>query len=163
MHIARAYFSIRSVSEIRNHSSLYSKFPFQALRIRQQYYYFGNHSQKGGSLSQAEVKGTKLYLTYLDRRGLLLPPVCLECGLVFGCDSSLSLLAKEDLAATAPWAKSFLLGNMLENYSPLAVSSRNRGLLYTGSGLTWPRAREWKWIHRDSLEWRTLLFYIRIA
>lgn len=56
----------------------------------------------GESLSQAEVKGVRLYRTYLERRGLLLPPVCLECGLVFGCDSSLSLLAKEDLAATAP-------------------------------------------------------------
>lgn len=56
----------------------------------------------GKSLSQAEIKGARLYQTYLDRRGLLLPPFCLECGLVFGCDSSLSLLAKEDLAATAP-------------------------------------------------------------
>lgn len=54
------------------------------------------------SLPQAEIKGVRLYRTYLERRGLLLPPVCLECGLVFGCDSSLSLLAKEDLAATAP-------------------------------------------------------------
>lgn len=56
----------------------------------------------GESLPQAEVKGTRLYRTYLDRRGLLLLTACLECGLVFGCDSSLSLLAKEDLAATAP-------------------------------------------------------------
>lgn len=62
----------------------------------------GNILKGGVSLPQAEVKGTRLYRTYLDRRGLLLPPACLECGLVFGCDSSLSLLAKEDLAATAP-------------------------------------------------------------
>jgi len=59
-------------------------------------------SGAGKSLSQAEVEGTKLYRTYLDRMGLLLLTACLECGLVFGCDSSLSLLAKEDLAATAP-------------------------------------------------------------
>lgn len=52
-------------------------------------------------ISSGNQRG-RLYQTYLDRRGLLLPPVCLECGLVFGCDSSLSLLAKEDLAATAP-------------------------------------------------------------
>ena len=46
--------------------------------------------------------------TYLGRWGLLLILFCLECGLVFDWDSSLSLLAKEVLVATVPCAKSFL-------------------------------------------------------
>lgn len=118
----------------------------------------GNILRNGESLSQAEVKRTRLYRTYLDRMDLFLLTACLECGLVFGCDSSLSLLAKEDLAATAPWAKSFLLSNALEDYSPLVVSSRNRRLLY--AILTW-RAREWKWIQR--LFGMTDTLYICIA
>ena len=44
----------------------------------------------------------------LGRWGLLLILFCLECGLVFDWDSSLSLLAKEVLVATVPCAKSFL-------------------------------------------------------
>lgn len=35
-------------------------------------------------------------------------PFSLECGLVFGCESSLSLLAKEVLVTIVPCAKSFL-------------------------------------------------------
>lgn len=96
--IVRAHFSIRNVSEVD--IQIYEKF-IQAFCVDIAII-SGNILRDGESLSQAEVKGTRLYRTYLDRMGLLLLTACLECGLVFGCDSSLSLLAKEDLAATAP-------------------------------------------------------------
>lgn len=146
--IIRTHFSTRDASENIDVIRIYKNLPFRHFASVDIAIISGNILRGGESLSQAEDKGkgARFYRTYLDRKGLLLPTACLECGLVFGCDSSLSLLAKEDLAATAPWAKSFLLGNALEDYSPLVVSSRNRGLLY--ASLTWPRTREWKWIQR---------------